>query len=372
MTQRLKLTKGIPLNPNIMVTGTTTPVVDEHLTGYHMPRKAELVSIIIPVRNGADTIARCLEAAFTSRYERFEVIVVDDGSDDRSVEIIKTFPCTFIQLSRHSGVSHARNIGAHHSHGDILFFTDADCLLNEDTVAIAVATLGAAGRDVVLGGTYTVKPADDRFFSAFQSVFVNHDESRVRDSPDYIAAHAMVLYADTFEKSAGFVENFLPIIEDVDFSHRLRRTGHRLIMNPEIQVRHVFDFSLLGSVCNGFRKSKYWTIYSIHNRDLLADSGTASWALKLDVAALFGSILAAVLILSTGNAWFSVIIAVLMVLNITVNRDLLRGFYRARGMAFAFAASAYYLLVYPLVVGAGGLTGFLSYRRYARLIEVAE
>jgi glycosyltransferase involved in cell wall biosynthesis len=331
----------------------------------------ELVSIIIPVRNGEATIARCLEAALASRYERFEVIVVNDGSDDRSAEIIKTFPCTLVQLPRHSGTSTARNTGACHSHGDILFFTDADCLLNEDTLAIAVATLTAAGRDVVLGGTYTAQPADDRFFSAFQSVFVNYAESRDRDNPDYIAAHAMVLYADTFEKSGGFVEDFLPILEDVDFSHRLRSSGYRLIMGPGIQVRHLFDYSLIGSACNGFRKSKYWTIYSIHHRDLLADSGTASWALKLDVIALFGSALAAALVLGTGNAWFSVIIAVLMALNITVNRELLQGFYRARGMAFAFAASAYYLLVYPLVIGAGGLAGLLSYRRYAGLLEAA-
>jgi glycosyltransferase involved in cell wall biosynthesis len=332
---------------------------------------ADLVSIIIPVRNGAATIARCLEAALASRYERFEVIVVNDGSDDRSAEIIKTFPCTLVQLPKPSGVSRARNIGACHSHGDILFFTDADCLLNEDTLAIAVASLTAAGRDVVLGGTYTVKPADDRFFSAFQSVFINHAESRDRDNPDYIAAHAMVLYAGTFEKSGGFAEDFLPILEDVDFSHRLRRTGYRLIMDPGIQVRHLFDYSLLGWVSNGFRKSKYWTIYSIHNRDLLADSGTASRALKLDVVALFGSILAALLVLSTGNAWFSVVIVVLMGLNIAMNGDLLRGFYRAQGMTFAFAASAYYLLVYPLVVGAGGLAGVLSYRRYAGLLEAA-
>ena len=86
-------------------------------------------------------------------------------------------------------------------------------------------------------------------------------------------------------------------------------------MDPGIQVRHLFDFSLLGSVSNGFRKSKYWTIYSIHNKDLLADSGTASWALKFDVAALFGSILALLLVLATGNAGYAAIIAVLMALN---------------------------------------------------------
>ena len=93
--------------------------------------------------------------------------------------------------------------------------------------------------------------------------------------------------------------------------------------------------------------------------------------MKFNAAALFGSILAALLVLGTGNEWFSVMIAVLMALNITVNRKLLREFYRARGIAFAFAASAYYLLVYPLVVCAGGLAGILSYRRYAGLLEAA-
>jgi glycosyltransferase involved in cell wall biosynthesis len=332
---------------------------------------AELVSIIIPVRNAAASIAHCLQAVLASNYQNFEVIVVDDGSYDCSAEIIKTFPCTLIQLRRHCGASTARNIGAKHSRGNILFFTDADCLLNEDTLTIAVTTLNAVGRDVVLGGTYTVKPADDRFFSAFQSVFVHYAESRDSDNPDYIATHAMALYADTFEKSGGFSEDFMPILEDVDFSHRLRRNGHRLMMDPGIQVRHRFDYSLMRSVCNGFRKSKYWTIYSIHNGDLLADSGTASRGLKFAVFALFGSILAGLLLLGTGNTWFYVFISVLMIANITVNRDLLQGFYRARGVTFVLAASAYYLLVYPLVVGAGGLAGLLSYRRFTGLLQAA-
>jgi glycosyltransferase involved in cell wall biosynthesis len=331
---------------------------------------AALVSIIIPVRNGEATIAHCLEAALASRYQNFEVIVVDDGSDDRSAEIIKTFPCTLIRLPMHSGVSTARNVGASHSSGDILFFTDADCLVNEDAVAIAVERLSTLAGKVVLGGTYTVHPADDRFFSAFQSAFINHFESRVERDSDYIATHAMVLRADNFRVSPGFVEGYLPMIEDVHFSHRMRESGHRLVMDPRIQVRHVFGYSFTGSVGNGFRKAKYWTIYSIRNKDLLADSGTASRALKFNVVALFGSILTAMLVLANGNAELSVVIALLMASNIIINHGLLRAFHRARGVPFALAASAYYLLIYPLVVGAGGFAGVLSYRRLTDPLEV--
>ena len=332
---------------------------------------ADLVSIIIPVRNGEATIVRCLEAAFASDYENFEVIVVDDGSDDRSAELIRTFPCTLIQLPVPSGASRARNVGVSHCHGNILFFTDADCLLNEDTVARAVERLSVANNNVVLGGTYTVQPADNRFFSAFQSAFINYFESKGDGDPDYIATHAMVLYAHTFRASRGFAEHYLPILEDVDFSHRMKKSGHRLVIDPGIQVRHVFDYSLVGSVRNGFRKAKYWTIYSIYNRDLLVDSGTASWALKFNTVALFGSVLVVLLILATGKMLLATIIVVLMALDITVNRDLLRAFYRARGTGFALTAAAYYLLVYALVVGVGGLAGLVCYRSYARLLETS-
>ena len=371
MTQPLELSKGIPPGPDIRATGTATRIAGEHLTVNQKLRIADLVSVIIPVRNGEATIARCLEAVLASHYEHFEVIVVDDCSQDRTAEIAGSFPCTLLQLSRPAGVSTARNAGAFHSKGEILFFTDADCLVNEDALTLAVATLSTAGRNVVVGGTYSMEPADNRFFSAFQAVFVNHVETRESDNPDYVAAHAMVMYAETFLESGGFVEKFLPIIEDVDFSHRLRRSGHRLLMNPEIEVRHHFDFSFLGSVCNGFRKSKYWTVYSIHNRDLLADSGSASWALKFDAVALFGSLLAALLALVTGSMWYYAAIPLLMGLNIIMNRVLQRDFHRARGLAFAVGAAAYNLLVYPLVFCAGGLAGMLIYRRYAGLLSGA-
>ncbi|MBI1864641.1 MAG: glycosyltransferase family 2 protein [Nitrospirae bacterium] len=106
---------------------------------------AGTISVIIPNRNGSATIGKCLEAAFSSRSDPFEVIVVDDGSEDRSVEIIKRFPCRLIRLERHAGAAKARNVGAREAKGDILFFTDADCLLQEDTLSAAARAFAEAG-----------------------------------------------------------------------------------------------------------------------------------------------------------------------------------------------------------------------------------
>ena len=137
-----------------------------------------LISIIIPNRNGEATIGRCLEAAFASRYETFEVIVADDHSEDGSVEAIERFPCRLVRLDRHAGASGARNAGAAHARGELFFFTDADCLLQEDTLAIASQAFASHGPNVIVGGTYTPEPYDRDFFSRFQSIFVNYSECR--------------------------------------------------------------------------------------------------------------------------------------------------------------------------------------------------
>jgi len=183
---------------------------------------SEFISIIIPNYNGESTIGKCLEAAFSSGYDNFEVIVVDDCSADNSIEIIKRFPCKLVALKERSGASKARNAGAKNSKGKLLFFIDSDCIVKEDALSIASASYAENGPDVVVGGTYTPMPYDNMFFSIFQSVFINYSETKNLENPDYIATHAMAIDAETFRKS-GFPEVFMPIIEDVEYSHRIRR-----------------------------------------------------------------------------------------------------------------------------------------------------
>jgi len=90
----------------------------------------------------------------------------------------------------------------------------------------------------------------------------------------------MAIHTAEFLASGGFDEQFLPILEDVEFCHRLRRAGYRLLMDPRVLVRHSFGFGFLGSLRNAARKVRFWARYSLGNRDLFADSGTASRGLK--------------------------------------------------------------------------------------------
>jgi len=321
----------------------------------------KFISVIIPNRNGAGTIDKCLEAVFSSGYKNFEVIVVDDCSEDISVEIIKRYPCKLIALGKHSGTSGARNIGASNSNGEWLFFADADCLLLEDTlVKVNKAITEYNSEKIVIGGTYTSIPYDDKFFSTFQSIFINYCETKKAD-PDYIATHAMAINANLFKQSGGFPTDFLPILEDVELSHRLRRMGCKLVMDPEIVVRHIFNFSLLSSMKNAFRKSMYWVMYSLKNKDLLSDSGTASLELKTNVASLFFCALLVSLFTISKKAFFLPLIPLILFLNLWVNRGLLKAFYNIKGLLFSILATLYYTILYPLSVGTGSISGVLRY-----------
>ncbi len=319
------------------------------------------ISIIIPNRNGSATIGKCLEAAYSSNYENFEVIVVDDCSEDNSVEIIKRFPCRLIRLEKHSGASKARNTGAFNSNGKILFFTDADCLLNKNALMIANNTVNEKGSNVIIGGTYTKIPHDERFFSIFQSIFINYSETKNIQSPDYIATHAMIIDSEVFRKSGGFSEDFLPIIEDVEFSHRLRRAGYKLLMNPEILARHIFNFDMKKSLRNSIKKSLYWTMYSLKNRDFLADSGTASVELKVNVISCFLTILTVLAWIMSKNSVLMLLIPLIFLLNIFVSRDLLKIFFDTKGIIFGISALAYYTVVYSFSVGIGAFSGIVAY-----------
>jgi glycosyltransferase involved in cell wall biosynthesis len=323
-----------------------------------------LISVVIPVRNGRTTIGRCLEAAFASRFRDFEVVVADDGSTDETPAILARFPqARTVRLPSHRGAAGARNTGAAAATGEILFFIDADCLLEPDAIGNAAAAM--AGQDPlrVVGGTYTLAAPGESFYGKFQSAFIHHSETKYPEHPDYIASHALVIRRATFAASGGFPERFMPIIEDVEYAHRLHRTGHRLVMDPRILVRHVFDFTLRRSLRNAFRKARFWSRYSLHNQDVFKDSGTASVELKMATAVLGLSLLLLAGWAATAATWLLWPLPILWTANVAVSLGLLRAFHRAGGMSLLLPSLVYYFLIYPLPVGLGAVVGTLEYPR---------
>jgi glycosyltransferase involved in cell wall biosynthesis len=112
---------------------------------------APLVSVIVPVYNGADFLAEALESILTQDYEPVEVIVVDDGSQDASGDLARSHPVRYLR-QRHRGIAAARNAGVEAARGELVSFNDADDLWIAGKLRAQVEYLGSHTEiDLVLG-----------------------------------------------------------------------------------------------------------------------------------------------------------------------------------------------------------------------------
>lgn len=95
-----------------------------------------LVSIIVPVYNAEKYLNRCLNTLLSQTYTDIEILIIDDGSNDNSLEILKEYSDNRIKVyaKENTGVSSARNIGIEKSNGEYILFVDADDYVNEDMV----------------------------------------------------------------------------------------------------------------------------------------------------------------------------------------------------------------------------------------------
>ncbi len=90
------------------------------------------ISVVVCTRNGAGTLQECLAALQRQNDSNYEVLVVDDGSTDTTPEIAREFPYAQYHSQPHSGLSAARNLGAQRATGEIIAYTDDDCVPDED------------------------------------------------------------------------------------------------------------------------------------------------------------------------------------------------------------------------------------------------
>lgn len=115
-----------------------------------------LVSIIIPVYNSEKWLERCIESLVTQTYENIELIFVDDGSTDKSLEIIKHYQKSFdyIRLTSvsHSGQSVARNHGVSIANGQYVCFVDSDDYVTKDYCELLVTAIENTNADIAVAG----------------------------------------------------------------------------------------------------------------------------------------------------------------------------------------------------------------------------
>ena len=199
------------------------------------------VSVVIPVYNGSKYLGKCLDAISISTYKTYEIIVVDDGSTDNSAEIARKKGATVFQLSQQSGPAAARNYAAEKASGDILFFVDADVLVQKGTIARMVTDFNENPDITAVFGSYDDKPAEGNFLSQYKNLSHHFVHQQSDKEAVTFWAGCGAIRKEVFHKVGGYDQNRYPepSIEDIELGYRIRKNGFRIMLDKMLQVKHL-------------------------------------------------------------------------------------------------------------------------------------
>lgn len=204
-------------------------------------RSTPKVSVVVPVRNGAPKIARCLQALFEQTLQPYEIIVVDGHSTDSTVEVASKFPVTII-YENYGTVGGARQVGVERARGDYVAFTDADCIPRKDWLENLVrefddGVVGVGGGIKNVGkGLWeeSIALALDTFLGSANSV-----QDRVLKGKRIVRSISGCnsIYRKKDIVAVGGFDVRLSINEDTELNSRLQQLG-KLVYTPDAIVHH--------------------------------------------------------------------------------------------------------------------------------------
>jgi len=212
-----------------------------------------LMSVIVPAFNGARVLPRALGALAASDLPRdcWELIVVDDGSTDDTAQVAARWADTLVRIpgSPH-GPAYARNRGVEAARGEIVVFVDADVVVHADTLrrfAWAFAPDPALG---AVFGSYDDRPSAPGLVSRYRNLLHHWHHHQNAGEAETFWAGCGAVRRSVLDAAGTFDEWHYrkPSIEDIELGHRIRATGARILLRPEIQCTHLKRWTLWGVI----------------------------------------------------------------------------------------------------------------------------
>lgn len=224
-----------------------------------------MVTVVVPMRDEEDFIGECLDSLIKQDYpkDRLEVLVVDGMSKDSSrfIALEKAEQNEFIQLldnPKHIAPT-ALNLGIRNAIGSVIIRLDAHHYAASDFVRMNVAHLSQAGVDCVGGPLYTVsRSIMGKAISLAMSCAFGVGNSRFRYSrkEQFVDTVANAAYRREVFDRVGSFDEALVRNQDIEFNHRLRKQGGKILLTPDVRSYYYARASLRGlwqqSFANGF------------------------------------------------------------------------------------------------------------------------
>jgi glycosyltransferase involved in cell wall biosynthesis len=262
-----------------------------------------------------------LEALATSTVRPMEVIVADDCSTDHTGEVARKYGARVVRTQVRSGPARARNKAAKEATGEILFFLDSDVCVHPHTVE---RVLEAFARDPELDaliGSYDDSPSCQDFLSQYKNLMHSFVHQHASQQACTFWSGCGAIRKEVFDKSNGFDESYgRPAIEDIELGYRMHAAGHKMVLDRDVQVKHLKRWSFWGLVKTDILdRGIPWTELILRDRHMpndlnlqLSQRVSVALVFLLSGMSLFGAIwwkgyfltpLFAVLFLVLGRYW---------------------------------------------------------------------
>jgi GT2 family glycosyltransferase len=206
--------------------------------------EAPALSVVVPVRDGAEFLPRCLAAlrASTTGGWPWELLVVDDGSSDSSAEIAAELADRVIRLPTPVRPGGARNRGAAAAKGAILVFVDADVCVHPDALGRIYDFLSWHPEVSAVFGAYDASPAAPGHLSQYRNLLHHYVHQREAGETVTFWTGLGAIRREAFERVGRFDEK--QVLEDIELGYRLSEGGYRIVLQPEIQGTHLKRWTL--------------------------------------------------------------------------------------------------------------------------------
>jgi len=228
----------------------------------------KLVSVIIPVYNGEKTVSQCLDSVLRQTYSNYEVIVVDNNSTDKTKKIIgefqKKYKNLFYFFEPINSVGRARNLGIKNSKGEILCFTDCDCILPLNWIEDLTEQIISGEEKVVAGSeknlaeNYWTKQIQKNNYLFEQRVFENNYIENL-DGKNFAIEKNLMLKV--------IFDSDIKMLDDFDLYMRLKKLS-KVRFLPEVRVGHYHRSSMIKFIRTVFIRG-FWAfnIYKKYSKE---------------------------------------------------------------------------------------------------------
>lgn len=319
------------------------------------------LSIIVTSFNRATSLQSCLQHIKESTYNNYELIIVDDGSNDASISVAKQFTKNVILLSKNGGHAAARLKGFEKARGDIFINIDSDILVRSDSLEI-ISNFFVKNKKVdAVTGLLSKEHPNTNFASIYKNLYMNYQFSLLQETVTFLYGSIYAIRKSAFK---NIQHKQAKIADDTEKGQELILDNKNIALLKNLDVVHLKKYTIMSLIKNDFVIPYEWAKIFLKYQGWLQLCKKGTGYAHASKEQLISLILIPTILLSFFLSFFYTMnnnfLIVLCILWSFINTKFFIFLWKEKG-AFFGLKSIVYTFIDHAVMAAGVFVGILSF-----------